>query len=202
MRQRLPSQRQARHYTDNLRFLRKSFSLIRNGICQAKHQIEALGGIVGPQEIALGVDIVDFGKEREGPAVDVFGTERDTEAWRQGLGHLVEECRGIEVVFSVHRRDEERAERKEPFVLVVDVGVEMCGEIGRIENDDIVGDIVFERVLASECERYHLVVHKGEVGSEEKFVEVNIVGLKDIVQGIIVAETVEDGVLPEIVVDR
>ena len=78
----------------------------------------------------------------------------------------------------------------------------MCGEIGRIENDDIVGDVVFERVLASECERYHLVVHKGEVGSEEKLVEVNIIRTEDVVERVVVTETIEDGVLPEIVVDR
>lgn len=169
--------------------------LRRDGVGDAEHGAEALAGVVGPIEITLAQDVVEAYKERQRTGVEVFHLKGETDAHGEGVGNGVETRSGVIIdAVARHGADEEGLEVGNHLVLVVDVGGEVDVELGQVK-ERVVLDMMFVAVdVAAQLGREHLVVDKGEVGTDGGTNVIAIIGLEDVAQGVLAAVGTEQEV--------
>ena len=137
------------------------------GDCVGESEDEeaALGGVVGPEVVALESEVVHLEEEGEGAVVAVFDFGVDAVAHGECLAEV-----------AVHLAEELSFEVEEPLVVIVDIGGEDEVPVGAIEEDGVVAGDGVVVVVSGGAEGKHLVVDEGYVGADGEAVVVDVGG--------------------------
>jgi len=163
---------------------------VGDGVGESKDEEAALGGIVGPEFIALESEVVHLEEEGEGAVVAVFHFGVDAVAHGERLAEV-----------AVHLAEELSLEVEEPLVVVVDIGGEDEVPVGAIEEDGVVTCHSVVIVVSGGTEGDHLIVDKSNRGADSKAIVVDIGGAEDIAKEVVGVEGKGEVILQEGITD-